>query len=232
MRTISVLNTETQVYSEWEHNNRRDLLSISAFSSVFCLSPATFRGILGCSRLHTGWIFLRNLSWWLPQRLGLLPSSDCSCLLLLLHELLGLSDSPSFLKQHETLTFGGSKLSDCPSCLAQPHPLCLWVSKKEFFCCFRALALSFSASFRHLLISALAAGFLPAGSCIHTPDGFPSSGLSFTQCRAGTARATGNPLPSRWKGPGETQHSVHRLTDSIPLPPTWSGERGGSADWL
>lgn len=80
-----------------------------------------------------------------------------------------------------------------PAILRKPHPRCLWVSKKEFFCCFRSFAPSFSASFRHLLISALAAGFLPAGSCTHTPDGFPSPGLLFTQSTAGTARQTSNP---------------------------------------
>lgn len=111
----------------WEHKN------ITDFSlHILCLSPARFCGILGCSRPHSGWIFLWNLSSWLPQRLGLLPSADFSCLLLFFFAWVFLFIRDPQLSETSQNTFGGSKLSDWPRSLAQPHPWCLWVNKKEF----------------------------------------------------------------------------------------------------
>lgn len=59
--------------------------------------------------------------------------------------------SQLFEAAHKILTFGRSKLLDCPSCLVQPQPQCLWVCKKQFFCWFSSLAWSFAGAFRHLL---------------------------------------------------------------------------------
>ena len=119
------------------------------------------------------------------------------CLLLLLHELLCLCDTPSFLKQREALAFGGSKPSNCPSCLALPQPWCLWVSKKEFSCCFIVLALSFYTSLRHLLP-------LPQASCTHAPDSSPGSGLSFIQRRAQQGKWATTFRPLKGNGVGTT----------------------------
>lgn len=66
-----------------------------------------------------------------------------------------------------------------------------------------------SASFRHLLTSAL-----------YAPDSFPSSGLSITRSKAGTTRQAGNPLASHWK---RRHNTLHSLTASIPLPHSWRG---------